>query len=160
MEYSQSSFQISDKHIVPLNTVVQKIVKKYVLGIFVAREGGDILYSKQFSKELNLTLMGNFIAALSMFGEENVGKIKRIFIEGLDIEMNVVVKHGLILTMLFKPNMVKDFLPEFYEKGLSLFYQQFKENICQQRTNQAIFNRFDNQMVELLYDYLVKINVI
>ena len=160
MESSESYFHISKKHIIPLNTVVQKIVNKYVLGIFVAKEGGDILYSKQFSEQLNFSLMGNFIAALSMFGEENVGKIRRIYIEGLDIEMNVVVKHNLILTMLFKPNMIKDHLPEFYNKGLDLFYNQFKSSIQQNKTNEAIYKEFDNQMVELLYDYLYKIEVI
>ena len=160
MEKTQTYFHISKKEIVPLNTIVQKIVNKYVLGIFVARKGGDILYSKQFSDKLQLDLMGNFIAALSMFGEENVGKIKRIFIEGLDIEMNVVVKHDLILTMLFKPDMVKDYLPEFYEKGLNLFYKQFKEHIEKNKNNKAIYHQFDNQMCALLYEYLYKINAI
>ena len=120
MENTKSSPELSYHSYMPVDVKFQKILHKYLVGIFVAREGGDILYSKSFRDDLKLPLMSNFIAALSMFGEENVGKIKRILIEGLDIEMNIVAKHGLVLTLMFRPNTIKDHIIEFYETGLDV----------------------------------------
>ena len=62
--------------------LVQKKLKKFMLGIFICRDGGDVLFSYQIDPSLKIDLLSNFIAALSMFGEENLGQIKRIFIEG------------------------------------------------------------------------------
>ena len=160
MENTTSSIQSSQHSYIPVDVKFQKILHKYLVGIFVARKGGDILYSKSFRDDLKLPLMSNFIAALSMFGEENVGKIKRILIEGLDIEMNIVAKHGLILTLLFRPNTIKDHIMEFYETGLDMFYHDFQEQIDQNRTNLCIYERFEPKMNQLLYYYLVHINAI
>ncbi len=160
MEHTKVSFLSSHQTYLPVNVKFQKILNKYLIGIFVAREGGDILYSKAFQDDLKLPLMSNFIAALNMFGEENIGKIKRILIEGLNIEMNIVSKHGLILTMLFRPNMVKDHISKFYEIGLDLFYAEFQEQIDQKKTNQSIYATFDTKMDEILYEYLIHIDAL
>ncbi|MHA2017545.1 MAG: hypothetical protein ACTSXY_04635, partial [Promethearchaeota archaeon] len=94
MEQIKPYFQVSTE-INAINLKIQKILNKYMLGVFIARKGGDILYSKQFQSDstININLMSNFISALSMFGEENIGDIKRIFVEGLNITMNIVSKH-------------------------------------------------------------------
>ena len=161
MENSKPSSQTFHQSFLSDDVKIQKILNKYLLGIFVARDGGDILYSKAFQEDnLNLSLMSNFIAALSMFGEENVGKIKRILIEGLNLEMNIVSRHGLILTMLFRPNMVKDHISKFYEIGLDLFYAEFQEQIDQKKTNQSIYATFDTKMDEILYEYLIHIDAL
>ncbi|UYP46208.1 hypothetical protein NEF87_002493 [Candidatus Lokiarchaeum ossiferum] len=160
MENTKTSFLSSHHPYVPINVKFQKILEKYLVGIFVARDGGDILYSKSFQDGLKLPLMSNFIAALNVFGEENVGKIKRILIEGLDIEMNIVAKHGLVLTMMFRPHMVKDHISKYYEIGLDMFYDEFKEQIAQNRTNQTIYEQFDPKMFELLFEYLVHIEAL
>ena len=144
------------------NSKFRKILKKYIIGIFIAREGGDILYSKSFADDfdIKIPLMSNFIAALNVFGEENVGKIQRILIEGLDIEMNIVAKHGLILTMMFRPNIVKNHITTFYETGLDLFYTKFQDQIQHNRTNVCIYESIEPELYALLHKYLVHINAI
>lgn len=138
---------------------VQKILGKYMLGIFICRKGGDILFSYQIDPTLKIDLISNFIAALSMFGEENVGQIKRIFIEGLNVEMNIVSKHDLILVSFFRPNMVKDHLREESEKTLEKFYSIFKEQIEQGKTNLSIYLKFDDEMCQIVLGYLKRIGV-
>ena len=131
------------------------------MGVFVARESGDILYSKRFRcGDLNLDLMSNFLSALSMFGEENLGKIKRIAVEGLDVEMSVFAKHGLILVILYHPNMVQDYLDEEADLGLDRFYDEFKCFIKANINNQTIYQHFDNSMAEIIYKYLMRIKAL
>ncbi|UYP46206.1 hypothetical protein NEF87_002491 [Candidatus Lokiarchaeum ossiferum] len=144
------------------NSKFHKILKKYIIGIFIAREGGDILYSKSFTDDfdIKIPLMSNFIAALNVFGEENVGKIQRILIEGLNIEMNIVAKHGLILTMMFRPNIIKDHISTFYETGLDLFYTKFHDQILHNRSNKSIYESIEPDLNTLLYKYLVHIKAI
>jgi len=139
---------------------MKKILTRYILGIFICRSGGDVLYSFQVDPIVKVNLISNFIAALSMFGEENVGKIRRIFIEGLDIELNIVQKYELIMAVFFRPNMVKDYLKEESKKTLDLFYQQFKSQIENNRNNQLLYQKFDNIMSEIIQEYLLRIGVI
>ncbi|RLI61976.1 MAG: hypothetical protein DRO88_12390 [Promethearchaeia archaeon] len=161
MEQIKPYFQVSTE-INAINLKIQRILDKYMLGVFIARKGGDILYSKQFQSEntININLMSNFISALSMFGEENIGDIKRIFVEGLNITMNIVSKHDLILTILFRPDMTTDFLDEEIHKGLDMFYEEFSAQIENCRTNQAIYQKFDDKMAILIHSYLVRINAL
>ena len=124
----------------------QKILKRYILGIFICRSGGDVLYSFQIDPTIKVDLISQFIAALHMFGEENTGKIRRIFIEGLNIEMNIVTTHDLIFTAFFRPNMVKDYLKEESIHCLELFYDKFKEQLSNGKSNSSIYETFDNTM--------------
>lgn len=140
--------------------IMKKILTKYILGIFICRSGGDVLYSFQVDPIVKVNLISNFIAALSMFGEENVGKIRRIFIEGLDIELNIVAKYDLIIAVFFRPNMVKDYLKEESKKALELFYERFKTQIESNRNNQSVYQKFDDNMCELIQEYLIRIGVL
>ena len=139
------------------NELVESHLKKYILAIGICRSGGDLLYSIQLDKNLNLDLITQFISALSMFGEENLGKIEKIIIKGLEIEMSIVSKHDLIFLVLFKSGMVQDYLNEESEKGLDKFYQIFKTYIDQQKTNKALYYSFDTEMCLLIQDYLVRV---
>jgi len=161
LEQIKTYFQVSNE-IHAINLKIQRILDKYLLGIFIARKGGDILYSKQFQSNniFNLHLMSNFISALSLFGEENIGDIKRIFVEGLNLTMNIVSKHDLILTILFRPEMTQDFLDEEIHKGLDMFYNEYKTQIEKCLTNQAIYQKFDDKMAVLIHSYLVRINAL
>ncbi len=142
------------------NDLVEKLLKQYILAIGICREGGDLLYSIQIDKSLNLDLITQFISALSMFGEENLGKIERIMIKGLEVEMSIVSKHNLIFLVLFKSDMVQDHLNEESEKGLDKFYQIFKTYIDQNKTNKALYYSFDTEMCLLIQDYLVRMDVL
>lgn len=142
------------------NELVEKLLNKYILAVGICREGGDLLYSIQIDKSLKLDLITQFISALSMFGEENLGKIERITIKGLEVEMSIVSKHNLIFLVLFKSDMVQDHLNEESEKGLDKFYQIFKSYIDQNKTNKALYYSFDTEMCLLIQDYLVRIDVL
>ncbi|MHA2000913.1 MAG: hypothetical protein ACTSVU_02340 [Promethearchaeota archaeon] len=142
------------------NELVEKLLKKYILAVGICREGGDLLYSIQIDKTLKLDLITQFISALSMFGEENLGKINRITIKGLEVEMSIVSKHNLIFLVLFKSDMVQDHLTEESEKGLDKFYQIFKSYIDQNKTNKALYYSFDTEMCLLIQDFLVRIGML
>ena len=139
--------------------LVQKKLKKTMLGIFICRTGGDILFSYQIDPTLKIDLISNFIAALSMFGEENVGQIKRIFIEGLNVEMNIVSKYDLISVFFFKPNVVKDHLEVEAEILLDRFYSIFKDQIEQGKTNLNIYKKFEEELCLCVLNYLRKIGL-
>ena len=139
--------------------LVEKKLKKFMLGIFICRDGGDVLFSYQIDPTLKIDLISNFIAALSMFGEENVGQIKRIFIEGIDVEMNIVSKYDLITVFFFKPNVVRDHLEEEAEILLDRFYTIFKEPIEQGKTNLGIFLKFEEELCLCVLNYLRKLGL-
>ena len=140
--------------------IVKKIITRYILGIYIGRSGGDILYRFQVSSEMQPDLIANFIAALSMFGEEKIGAIKRIIIEGINVELSVVSKHDLICVIFFRPNMVSNYLAEEAELGLDKFAEMFAEPLKNHRTNTEIYEkRFDVVMFSLVRDYLQKLNV-
>ena len=95
-----------------------------------------------------------------MFGEENLGMIERITMKGLEVEMSIYSKHELIFLVLFKSDMVQDYLNEESEKGLDKFYQIFRTYIDQNKTNKALYYSFDTEMCLLIQDYLVRIGVL
>lgn len=138
---------------------VQDVLKKYILGLVISRDSGEVLYYLQIDRTLKIDLFANFIAALSIFGNE-IGEFKRIYIEGLNIELNIVSKHGLIVTAFFRPDLVSDHLDEESEKTLDLFYEQFKDHIESGRTNQLLFEEFDNTMCKIIREFFVRIGII
>lgn len=142
------------------NKGVQKILQDYLMGIFICRSGGTILYSYQIDPSLNLNLISQFVAALSLFGSENIGKIKRIIIEGINVEMSIVSKEDLLATIFFRPNMVKDHLNLESVKMLKMFYTQFRDLIALNRCNQALYSKFDETMCVLIHDYLIRVGVL
>ncbi|MHA1672191.1 MAG: hypothetical protein ACTSYI_01060 [Promethearchaeota archaeon] len=142
------------------NPMVQSLLNKFLMGVFICRTGGTVLYSFQVDPTIKIELISQFIAALQMFGKENVGKMNRIIIEGLDVEMSIVSKHDLIVTLFFRPNMVKDYLNYEALKALDYFYKEFKLPLEQGKTNRQIFKRFDEEMCVLIHDYLIRINIL
>ena len=140
--------------------VVKKIIEKYLLGVYVIRSGGSLLYSFKIDESINNDLICQFVAALSMFGEENVGKISSIMIKGLDVEMKIVAKHDLILVILFHAGMVQDYLEDEAEKGLDRFYKKFKTHLEKDKLNQALYERFDKDLWKIIQQYLVRIGVL
>ncbi len=139
---------------------IERILRKFLLGIFICRESGGILYSWQLDPNLRVELFSSFISALNLFGEENVGKIKRILIEGLDIEISVQAKHDLILIAFFKPDMVKDYLEEESQRGLDIFYDLYSSYIQSNRTNRNLYQEFDEIMWQLVQTYLIRIELL
>ncbi|MHA1820892.1 MAG: hypothetical protein ACTSU2_16885 [Promethearchaeota archaeon] len=139
---------------------VQDVLKKYLMAICISMPNGDVLYFLKVDPRIKIDLFSQFLAALSIFGENAIGKIKRIIIEGLDVEVSIICKYDLIFTAFFRPDMVSDYLEEEGERCLKIFRELFKDQIKNHRTNQAIYERFDDIMCHLIRDYLVRIKVI
>ncbi|MHA1520948.1 MAG: hypothetical protein ACTSVZ_13740 [Promethearchaeota archaeon] len=136
---------------------IQRVLSKNLIGIFISRESGSLLYSWQIDPTFRINLVSQFIAALSIFGEENLGHIKRIFIEGLETEIQVVAKHGLICTTVFKADMVKDHLDLEGIRILDQFVAKYSSQLEKNRCNQAIYRSFDPIFWELMYEYLQRV---
>ncbi len=149
-----------EKTIQCASDMVQKFLEKYLLAVGICRTGGALLYSFQIDRKINMNLISQFIAALAIFGQENLGKIDRVFIKGLDIEMSFVTKHDLIFTVLFRPGMVQDYLNEESEKGLDRFYSLFREPLEAKKTNMVLYEGFDPEMCLLIQQFLVRIGVL
>ena len=151
-----------DKLTIPPNQAkfVSKVLNKYILGAFISTDGGNVLYSFQIDPNIREDMVSSFISALAIFGEENLGKIHRITIEGLNMEMAISYKHNLTLTFFFRPNMVKDFLDIEMEHGLDIFHKQFKSEIENGLLSKEIYAVFDTEMVKMVMNYLIRINVL
>ncbi len=139
---------------------VNDILKDYLMAIIISRFSGEVLYYIQIDPLIKIDLFTQFLAALSMFGEESIGKIKRINIEGLNVELSLLSKHNLIATYFFRPDVVEDYLNDEAEKCLDLFYDEFKEQIDSNRSNLMIYDRFDEKMCHIVYEYMVRLNII
>ena len=142
------------------NTLVEDLLRKYILALGISRVGGNLLYCIQIDKSLKLDLISQFVAALSMFGEENLGKIDRIMIKGLEIEMSVVTRHDLVFFIMFKPKMVQDYLDEESERSLEAFYQKYRPLLEANRSNRVLYEEFDKDMCLSIQNYLVRIGIL
>jgi hypothetical protein len=142
------------------NEYVEELLRKYILALGISRMGGDMLYYIQIDKSLKLELIVQFIAALSMFGEENLGKIDKIIIKGLEIEMSILTRHNLIFFVMFKANMVQDYLTDESENCLDLFYHKYQPLLDQNKTNRALYEKFDREMCLCIQNYLVRIGIL
>lgn len=137
--------------------LVSNIMNTFIEGIMISRQGGDILYSKQIQGNLNFNLISNFLAALNIFGEENIGKINRILIEGLNVELNVVQKNDLIFTTVFIPKKVKDHFNKEGHEALDMFYEKYKSALEKNRADQMIYKSFDSNITELIKSYIKRV---
>ena len=138
---------------------IDGLLKKYIMGIVISTDTGNVLYHLQIDKSLKIDLYTQFIAALAMFGEE-IGKIRRILIEGINIQITIKKKQNLIITSFFRPNVVQDYLAEEAEIILDVFHTQYKTLIDKDRSNQDLYNAFDNKICGIIYDYMVRIKAI
>ena len=130
--------------------IIKAFLEKYVLGIVVSRYSGEILYNFQVDPKIRVNNMDHFIAALSIFGEENVGRIKRIFIDGLNIEMRIIHRNKLVLTTFFRPNKVVDKFLNQADEGLDSFYSKFKEQLEAGISDQSIYQSFDEDIFKIM----------
>jgi hypothetical protein len=139
---------------------VQRVLQEDMMGVFVCNSGGTLLYSFEVDSSLDVDLISQFVAALNIFGSENLGQIKRILIEGLNVELSIVTRHNLIAIVFFRPNMVEDYLDEEIIKALDMSYKEFKESLKKNKTNQFIYSKFDECMCILIHDYLIRVGLL
>jgi hypothetical protein len=74
-------------------------------------------------------LLSSFVGALSLFGEESMGRIEEITIKGLDIQMIIVNKYNLTLIVILDKYFVKHNMRQEAEKSLDMFYSLYCDEI-------------------------------
>jgi hypothetical protein len=102
-------------------------------------------------------LLSSFVGALSLFGEENMGKIEEITIKGLDIQMIIVCKHKLILIAIMDKEFLKQDIRNEAEKALDMFYSLYKNEI-EECVDVFIFDSFKKILLKQINDYFNKLN--
>lgn len=107
---------------------------------------------------LDKDLISAFVSALSIFGEENLGRIKEIIVKGLDIDMFIVYKHSLILIAVMGSDMKKKDIRKEAEMSLDAFYHQFKEILNDFKGNDKVFSDFEKAIENQIEDYYKKID--
>ncbi|MFX0033389.1 MAG: hypothetical protein ACFE9P_12055 [Candidatus Hermodarchaeota archaeon] len=132
-------------------------VSKLLKGIIICKETGVYLLDLILDSEINPILLSSFVGALSLFGEENMGKIEEITIKGLDIQMIIVSKNKLILIAIMDKEFLKDGIREEAEKALDMFYTLYKNEI-EDCVDVYIFDSFKKILYKQINDYFNKLN--
>ncbi|MFW9771711.1 MAG: hypothetical protein ACFFBY_08550 [Promethearchaeota archaeon] len=125
-------------------------------GIVICKETGVYLLDLILDSEINPILLSSFVGALSLFGEENMGKIEEITIKGLDIQMIIVCKHKLILIAIMDKDFLKQDIREEAEKALDMFYTLYKNEI-DECVDVFIFDSFKKILLKQIEDFFNKI---
>ncbi|MFX0060305.1 MAG: hypothetical protein ACFE8J_18565 [Candidatus Heimdallarchaeota archaeon] len=104
-------------------------VSKLLKGIVICKETGIYLLDLILDSKINPILLSSFVGALSLFGQENMGKIEEITIKGLDIQMIIVNKYNLVLIAILDKDFVKQDIRSEAEKALDMFYSLYKDKM-------------------------------
>ena len=104
-------------------------VTKLLKGIVNCKETGIYLLDLILDSKINPILLSSFVGALSLFGQENMGKIEEISVKGIDVELIIVSKHDLILIVLMDRHFYKDIVRRSGEKILDLFYAMYSNQL-------------------------------
>jgi hypothetical protein len=137
-------------------------LKETILGIHISRAGGDVLYSFTIDKTIKIDLISQFVAALSVFGEEMIGGIKQFILKGVKIDVVIYFKHQIILSVFYHTaSRIKeaDYIDKEAEIILDDFYETFKEQIQNGRNNQLIYEKFDKSMLYIIHSYFKRIEL-
>ena len=129
----------------------------FMKAIVISKISGEYLLDLILDSDINPILLSSFIGALSLFGKENLGKIKEITIKGLDLEMIMVSKYDLILIAIIDKAYVRESLRDEAEKALDMFYLLYKEDI-ESSIHTGVFESFKKILILQIKDYLDELN--
>ncbi|MHA1148837.1 MAG: hypothetical protein ACTSR8_11415 [Promethearchaeota archaeon] len=104
-------------------------VYKLIKGIIICNLSGTYLVDLILDSDIDPILLSSFVGALSLFGKNNLGKIREIKIIGLDVDMVIVSKYELVLIYLLDKKINKKGLREQAEDSLDLFYKAYGNSI-------------------------------
>ena len=102
---------------------------KIIRAVVICKETGEYLVDQILDSNINPLMISSFVSALSMFGRENMGKIEEISVKGIDVEMTIVAKHGLILIALMDKDFYRDLIRQNGENILDLFYNIYQKDL-------------------------------
>lgn len=133
----------------------------YVHALIIADNHGRFLVDLIRNKDLDTNKLSMFISAFKIFGEETLGNIKAISIDGLDINMLVVSKYGLIAIAIMDSycTQVTDFKTGC-EKALDVFYKQYSEQINDWDGNLKTFREFKGILKDQIQLYLSRLKAL
>lgn len=126
---------------------------KLIKGIVVCKESGEYLVDLILDSNINPILLSGFVGALSLFGKENLGKIKEIQVKGLDVDMIVVSKHNLILVAIMDKELLKNGVHDELEGLLDIFYSCYQDEI-KDNIEVMKFNDFKEVLFSQIQEYL------
>lgn len=133
----------------------------FVHALIIADNHGRFLVDLIRNKALDTNKLSMFISAFKVFGEETLGNIKAISIDGLDINMLVVSKHGLLVIAIMDAfcTQVTDFKTGC-EKALDVFYKQYCEQINDWDGNLSTFRDFKEILNDQIQVYLSRLQAL
>lgn len=103
--------------------------KLLVHALIISDSNGRFLVDLVRNKQIRTDYLSGFIGALKMFGEETLGNIRDISINGLDIEMLIVSKYNLICVAIIDADIPEINFRRGCERALDVFYSLFKDKI-------------------------------
>ncbi|TXT60797.1 MAG: hypothetical protein BAJALOKI2v1_80089 [Promethearchaeota archaeon] len=96
-------------------------------GIIICKQSGEYLLDLILDSEIDPVLLSSFVGALSLFGKDNFGKIEEITIKGLDVQMVIVNKYGLVLITILDKSFPLHNIRKEAEKALDNFYLFYQD---------------------------------
>lgn len=104
--------------------------KKYLVhALIISDNNGRFLVDIIRNSKLDTAHLSGFIGALKMFGEETLGQIKDININGLDIDMIIVSKLDLIFIAIVDGDLPHLNFREGCGRALDVFHKIFQDKI-------------------------------
>ena len=134
-----------------------------VKAVLIARKDGLVLTQAIVDKtgcSIQPDLLGGFIAALQVFGEENLGHLEMINLIGLELELMVTTYKELILIAIFDSKMPKIDIRGEATQALVSFYQQYFSAFQTTTVDLKVFNEFELILETQINDYCQKIRKI
>jgi len=125
--------------------------------LIISDNNGRFLVDVIRNEKLETAHLSGFIGALKMFGEETLGKIRDISINGLDIDMLIVSKHKLIMIAIMDADLPKIGFRAGCEKALDLFNTLHGEDLKSWKGSLKTFRDFRsllNQQIERYFGEL------
>ncbi len=107
----------------------EKTEFKTIRAMVICKKSGQYLVDQIFDTKINPVMISSFVSALSMFGQENMGKIEEISVKGIDVELIIVSKYDLILIALMDRYFYKDIIRKSGEQILSLFHAMYEKEL-------------------------------
>ena len=102
--------------------------------------------------DINPVLLSSFVGALSLFGKDNLGKIKEINVTGIDVNMIIVYKYELILIAIVDTDFITHDIRDEAEKALDMFYSSYLAEI-KKGVEVSVFNDFKKILYMQIQDY-------
>ena len=127
--------------------------KILIHALIIADHNGNFLVDVVRNPKLKTAYLSGFIAALKMFGEETLGSIKDISINGLDIDMIIVTKYNLIMVAVMDAGIPLLDFREGCARALDVFYKIFGDKIDKFDGSLDTFADFQDLLKEQIARY-------